>query len=111
MRRVVALLAVVCVLSFAGAASAKVKLVTVTSPAYPGNAAALVARVSPSKTCSIVVHYLSGPSHAHGLTPKRPTGGIVSWSWIVGTNTTPGRWGIVVSCGAAGTLTTSFRVA
>jgi hypothetical protein len=29
---------------------------------------------------------------------------------MVGTRTTPGRWGIVVSCGSAGTLRTSFVV-
>jgi len=35
---------------------------------------------------------------------------LVSWTWKVGARTTPGRWPIVVSCGRAGTLRTSFVV-
>jgi micrococcal nuclease len=111
MRRAVATLGAAVALTAAPSAAASVVLVTVTSPARPGTTAQLVAKVSPAATCSIVVDYKSGPSHAQGLTPERSTGGIVSWSWIVGTRTTPGRWGIVVSCGAAGTLRTSFAVA
>ena len=61
--------------------------------------------------CAITVYYKSGPSHAQGLYPKRPTStGRVSWTWMVGTRTTPGRWAISVSCGRAGTLNTSFVV-
>jgi hypothetical protein len=56
----------------------------------------------------ITVNYKSGPSHAAGLYPKRTTAGRVSWSWMVGTRTTPGRWTIDVYCGAAGSLHTSF---
>ena len=110
MRRELAAFGVAVALISAPTAAASVALVTVTSPALPGNAARLVAKVSPGATCSIVVDYKSGPSHAQGLTPDRAIGGIVSWSWIVGTRTTPGRWGIVVSCGSAGTLRTSFAV-
>jgi hypothetical protein len=92
-------------------ASASVRLVRVSSPASPGSYATLSARVSSSQTsCSIVVYYKSGPSHARGLYSKRPVRGLVSWSWMVGTRTTPGRWGIVVSCGSAGSLRTSFVV-
>ncbi len=91
-------------------ASARVRLVSVTSPASPGGHATLTASVSPSRTCSITVNYKSGPSHAQGLNPKRAIQGRVSWTWMVGTRTTPGRWGIVLSCGSAGTLRTSFVV-
>jgi hypothetical protein len=94
----------------ASTASARVRLVSVTSPASPGSYATLTASVSPARTCSIVVHYKSGPSRAQGLYPKRPSGGRVSWTWMVGTRTTPGRWRITVSCGSAGTLYTSFVV-
>ena len=66
--------------------------------------------VAPNARCSITVNYKSGPSHAAGLYPKRSTGGRVSWTWKVGTRTTPGRWSIVVSCGRAGSLHTSFVV-
>jgi hypothetical protein len=91
------------------AADARVRLVSVTR-GVPGSDATLVASVSPARTCSITVHYKSGPSRAKGLYPKRPVRGRVSWSWRVGTNTTPGRWKITVSCGSAGSLNTSFVV-
>jgi hypothetical protein len=91
-------------------AAARVRLVSVTSPLNHGAYATLVAAVSPARSCSITVYYKSGPSHAQGLYPKRPSGGRVSWRWKVGTNTTAGRWPITVSCGSAGTLHTSFAV-
>jgi hypothetical protein len=97
-------------LALPASASARVRLLSVTSPASPGSYATLRASVSPSRTCSITVYYKSGPSHAQGLYPKRPVNGRVSWTWKVGTRTTPGRWPIVVSCGPAGTLRTSFVV-
>jgi hypothetical protein len=86
------------------------RLVRVTSPVSRGDYATLTARVRPSRTCSITVYYKSGPSHAQGLYPKRPRLGRVSWTWKVGTRTTPGRWPIRVSCGSAGSFRTSFRV-
>jgi hypothetical protein len=92
-------------------ASASVRLVSVTSPMRAGSTATVVAKVSIRATCSITVLYKSGPSVAQGLYPKRvSTAGRVSWSWRVGTRTTPGRWPITVSCGHAGTLRTSFVV-
>jgi hypothetical protein len=103
-------LAVVGALTTAGSASAQVRLLSVTSPASPGGHATLTASVAPTRTCSITVYYRSGPSRAQGLYSKRATGGSVSWTWMVGTRTTAGRWPIVVSCGSAGTLRTSFAV-
>jgi hypothetical protein len=88
---------------------ATVRLVSVTSPISHGSYATLVARVSRPARCSITVYYKSGPSGAQGLYPKRALR-RVSWTWKVGTRTTPGRWPIVVSCGSAGTLRTSFVV-
>jgi hypothetical protein len=90
-------------------ANASVRLVRV-STSYPGDYATLTATVAPARRCSIVVYYKSGPSRAQGLYAKTPRAGRVSWSWKVGTNTTPGRWAITVSCGSAGTLRTSFVV-
>src|SRR5437763_7409050 len=105
-----AALAASVVAGSAGASSASVRLVHVTSPASAGSYATLVARVVPSRvTCSITVYYYSGPSHAAGLYSKRPIAGRVSWTWKVGTRTTPGRWPIRVTCGSAGLLRTSFR--
>jgi hypothetical protein len=102
--------AVLLALGVPASAQARVKLVSVTSPTYPGAYATLTASVSSSSTCSITVYYKSGPSRAHGLDPKRPSEGRVSWTWKVGTNTTPGRWRITVSCGSAGTLNMAFVV-
>jgi hypothetical protein len=86
----------------------RVRLVRVTSPIANGDYATLVARVFPRRLCSIAVYYASGPSKAAGLNPKRPFLGRVRWTWKVGTRTTPGRHRIVVRCGTAGTLRTSF---
>lgn len=97
-------------LSYPALALAKVKVVSLTAPAYPGGHATLVASVSPSATCSITVLYKSGSSHAHGLGSKRTSGGRVSWTWMVGTNTTPGRWKIYVDCGRAGLTSVPFVV-
>ena len=111
LRKLAALIVLALVL--AAPVSASVRLVSVTSPAYPGSDATLVARVSSSSVvCSVTVYYKSGPSHAKGVQlRRRPVRGRVSWTWRVGTRTTPGRWPIVVRCGSAGTLRASFRVA
>jgi hypothetical protein len=89
-------------------AEAAVRVVSVSSPISRGDYASLT--VSSSARCSIAVLYKSGPSVAKGLYPKQPARGRITWSWKVGTNTTPGRWPIVVACGRAGTLRTSFVV-
>ena len=112
MRKVVAALVAMAALVVAAPSSASVRLIGISpQPAYRGNPVTLTARVSSSRVrCSITVYYKSGPSVAHGLYPKRPVRGRVSWTWLVGTRTTPGRWPIFVSCGRAGTLRTAFRV-
>lgn len=110
MRRLVLTFLVVLALAVPTAVSARVRLVSITSPISHGSYATLTASVSPARMCSITVYYKSGPSHAQGLNSKRPRNSRVSWTWMVGTRTTPGRWPIVVSCGSAGTLNTSFVV-
>jgi hypothetical protein len=98
----------------ARAADLPVTLISVTSPAAPFSDATLTVSTAPGASCSIVVHYKSGPSRAKGLIPKvASSSGRVSWTWRVGSNTTPGRWPIVVTCekGADhGDLRTSFQV-
>ena len=101
---------IVTTVAAAPAATTTARLIRVTSPVSRGYSATLVARVVPSRTCSITVTYKSGPSHAQGLYPKRPSNGRVSWTWKVGTRTTPGRWPIRVACGSAGSFRTSFVV-
>jgi hypothetical protein len=95
-------------LALPAVASASVRLVSVTSPARAGANATMTVSLTRTATCSITVHYKSGPSEAQGLYPKR--GKRISWTWKVGTRTTHGRWPITVSCGSAGTLHTSFLV-
>jgi hypothetical protein len=107
-RKLALLVAIAAALALPTAASARVRLVRVTSPIGHGAYASLTVSVSPAATCSIAVYYKSGPSHAAGLYPER--GSRISWTWKVGTRTTPGRWPITVSCGTAGTLRTAFTV-
>jgi hypothetical protein len=65
-----------------------------------GNVATIAVHTTPGATCTITVEYKSGPSHAHGLDPKQAdSNGNVIWSWIVGTNTTPGSWPVIITCG------------
>ncbi len=96
------------------AADLLITLISVTSPAAPFTDATLTIGTAPGANCSVVVHYKSGPSRAKGLVPKVASGsGRVSWTWRVGSNTTPGRWPIVVTCEAGmdrGELRTSFEV-
>jgi micrococcal nuclease len=110
LRGLVVLALIVASAVLPASAAARARLVSVSSRVSPGDYATLVAAVSPNATCSITVHYKSGPSRAKGLYPKRASAGRVAWEWKVGTNTTPGRWAITVSCGSAGSFRTSFVV-
>jgi len=101
-------------LGLAQAAEVPITLISVTSPAAPFTDATLTISTSSGANCSIVVQYKSGPSRAKGLVPKvANSSGRVSWTWRVGSNTTPGRWPIVVICEKGldrGELRTSFEV-
>jgi hypothetical protein len=108
MARFAVVVALAVGLAVPSVAVAGIHLLRITSPINAGAYETMTVSVSPIATCSITVNYKSGPSQAAGLYPKR--GGRISWTWKVGTRTTPGRWGIVVSCGSAGTLNTSFAV-
>jgi hypothetical protein len=80
---------------------------SVTSPVSRGASATLTAKTSPNTSCSIIVHYKSGPSSASGLSPKSAdAGGMVSWRWTVGVKTTLGTWPIDVTCGGIKQSTT-----
>jgi len=90
------------------------EIVSVTSPIGKGYTATLKAETSPGAQCTIAVYYKSGRSTASGLYPKEADSqGNVSWSWKVGTRTTPGSWPIVVTASLDGETiseTTSFKV-
>jgi competence protein ComEC len=90
------------------------KIVSVTSPVGPGYNAMLLAKTAPGATCGITVYYKSGSSTAQGLYPKTAdVNGNVSWTWKVGTRTTPGSWRIVITANLGGNTvsqTTYFTV-
>jgi micrococcal nuclease len=65
-----------------------------------GATASVAAHTAPGAACTIIVRYKSGPSKAQGLGPKSANArGDVTWSWKVGTNTTPGAWPVTITCG------------
>jgi len=90
------------------------EIVSVTSPIGQGYTATLQAKTLPGVQCTIAVYYKSGKSTASGLYPKETDSqGNVSWSWKVGTRTTPGSWRIVVTASLDGetvSQTTYFTV-
>lgn len=90
------------------------QIISRTSPVKHGAYATLIAQTIPGAKCDIVVYYKSGPSTAQGLyTKTADENGQVSWTWKVGTNTTPGSWLIVVTANYKGksvTQSTYFTV-
>lgn len=65
-----------------------------------GETASVTIQASPGITCSITVRYKSGPSKAKGLEPRQVgSDGRLTWSWTVGSSTTPGDWPVSIRCG------------
>jgi len=96
------------------AADLPISVVSLSSPVVPFTDATMQIQTTPGASCAITVLYKSGPSRAKGLYPQTADAkGRVTWQWRVGSNTTPGRWPIVVRCekgGENGELRTSFEV-
>lgn len=93
-------LAPAVVISTAVPSTGKQELVSLTSPIAHGANATIKVRTSPGTSCSITVYYKSGASEAQGLGPMiAGSDGLCSWTWKVGTRTTPGTWSIVVTTG------------
>ena len=81
-----------------------VAITSLTSPISRGSTATVGAQTAADAACTIVVEYKSGPSSAAGLGPKSASSsGGVSWSWTVGSRTTPGSWPVTVTCTSGGT--------
>ncbi len=79
------------------------QIVSVTSPVDQGVDATLQARTAPGAQCTITVVYKSGASGAKGLDPKTADAtGNASWTWRVGTTTTPGSYAITVTASLGG---------
>lgn len=96
------------------AAAMAIAVSSLSSPIQRGSNASISIQTSPGANCSISVIYKSGPSNAAGLGPQIANGnGIITWSWKVGTKTTPGTWSIHVSCNQGGnssTISVPFEV-
>lgn len=81
------------------------EIISITSPVSQGSSATLRARTAPGAQCDITVIYKSGPSEAQGLSPKTADeNGFVSWTWKVGTRTTPGTWLVTVTASHRGQI-------
>jgi len=89
-------------------------IVPVTDSIGRGQVATLEAETFPGAECNITVYYKSGHGEASGLYSKKADNhGNVSWSWKVGTRTTPGVYRIVVTAyldGKTVSQTTYFTV-
>ena len=76
------------------------KITSVTSPVKAGSNATLTIKGKPGTEYNIDVIYKKTASKAKGLENKTaPASGTVSWTWKVGSNTTPGTFTIYVSGG------------
>jgi len=96
--------------SYVVAAPAKVVITKYPGTVRRGYTASITVKTGPNANCSMTVRYKSGPSKAAGVGPKTANAsGVASWSWKVGTNTTPGSWPVIVTCGGA-TATTVVTV-
>ena len=79
---------------------AEIELVDLTSPIGHGSDATITVRGQPDTAYDITVYYKSGASTAKGLYEKTSdASGLVSWTWRVGSRTTPGTWAIVIRGG------------
>lgn len=77
---------------------------------WPGDDAMVEIHTKPGATATIQVDYLSGPSRAKGLYPQHAdASGDITWTWKVGTRTTPGKWPVWISA-AGKTMETYVHV-
>lgn len=82
---------------------ASIALVSLTSPIPAGSSATLAIQVMPSAVCDPGVVYKSGESKADGLGSKTAdSNGYLSWTWKIGSKTTPGTWKVYVRCSPGG---------
>jgi len=85
--------------------SVAISLGGLTSPVRRGAGRGPHHQDHPGSGLHITVKYKSGPSHAAGLDPQTAgDDGTVTWSWKVGSSTTPGTWSIVVTSTAGARL-------
>jgi hypothetical protein len=105
---VVAVVAVVLTGAAAGSAAATVHVTAAPGTVYPGELATMTVVVTPRARCTIGVFYTTRASRASGLGPKSAR--TITWSWVVGPNTMPGRFPVKIDCGRSGKAQTTIRV-
>ncbi|HSU80578.1 MAG TPA: thermonuclease family protein [Candidatus Angelobacter sp.] len=65
-----------------------------------GGEASVTVKTKPNASGSIEVDYKSGPSKAKGLGIKKANSqGVITWSWKVGSSTTPGTYNVIIRLG------------
>ncbi len=80
-----------------------IDVISLTSPISAGGMASLSINTLPGAACTITVYFKSGPSQAAGLGGQTAgSDGTVTWTWKVGSRTTPGTWRIVVTANLNG---------
>jgi hypothetical protein len=89
----------------------RTRILSITSPVSRGGRASLIANTTPYATCHLVVYYGSGPTRVAGSGDRQADAdGDVSWSWRVGTRTSPGTWTIDVICDPGGSTSATLTV-
>jgi hypothetical protein len=84
----------------AKAASVSVQVVSSNLYVRHGRSASVTVKGAKHARGTITVYYKSGPSKAKGLYAKTSDSrGYVSWSWIVGSRTTPGTYTVHITLG------------
>ena len=79
---------------------AGIEVVSSPGTVYPGQRATITVKGQPNTQYSITVMYKSGASSAQGLDTKTSDStGRVSWTWLVGRNTSSGSFYALVSGG------------
>ena len=81
------------------------EIVSLTSPITRGSEANLEALTLPGERCALKVTLPSGAVSGSKGTKTEPVAGedgIVSWTWRVGSRTTPGVGSVKVTCGLDG---------
>ena len=111
MHRLIAFLVIATALAIPSVVSADVQLISFKSPVQIGTNTTLTVSVSPARLCSLAISNGTRVYQTSDTQPKSPKKRQVSWTWKIAKTMALGTWTVKVSCGSAGTLTTSMKVA
>lgn len=87
------------------------RFISVTGAA-PGGTASATVQTTPNAYCTIDYYTPIGThSTAQGLEPKNADPqGVVTWSWRIGANTTPGDGQVIVTCNGNQTIKSGIHI-